>query len=409
MLNVLINAYAISPDHGSEPGMGWNWCVRLAKEHNLFIITEGEFRDGIERVLPTLPQASNMHFYFLPVSDRIRRMCWNQGDWRFYFHYRRWQKRALSQARAICSEQSIDVIHQLNMVGFREPGFLWKISGPKFVWGPIGGMALTPVRYFWEASWQVRFHAVCKNALNALQRRFSIRVLRALLKADAVLCATPAEQSFVSRQTSNKVLWVSETGTDSPDGAVHPVIHAPLRIIWVGRFIPTKQLGLALRMMARLKGEDVMLRIVGSGPEREVTRYKTLAESLGIGDQVAWLGQVPHDSVVGLMKESDLFLFTSIMEATSTVVMEALSNGLPVLCFDTCGFGPLVDENIGVKIPVTTPDDSIGRFADAVRQLTADPERLAHMSEAAAEKAKDLTWDEKTAKVSALYLELTAS
>ncbi|MBP5487777.1 MAG: glycosyltransferase family 4 protein, partial [Bacteroidales bacterium] len=336
-------------------------------------------------------------------------MCWNQGDWRFYFHYRRWQKRALSQARAICSEQSIDVIHQLNMVGFREPGFLWKISGPKFVWGPIGGMALTPVRYFWEASWQVRFHAVCKNALNALQRRFSIRVLRALLKADAVLCATPAEQSFVSRQTSNKVLWVSETGTDSPDGAVHPVIHAPLRIIWVGRFIPTKQLGLALRMMARLKGEDVMLRIVGSGPEREVTRYKALAESLGIGDQVAWLGQVPHDSVVGLMKESDLFLFTSIMEATSTVVMEALSNGLPVLCFDTCGFGPLVDENIGVKIPVTTPDDSIGRFADAVRQLTADPERLARMSEAAAEKAKDLTWDEKTAKVSALYLELTAS
>ena len=115
MLNVLINAYAISPDHGSEPGMGWNWCVRLAKEHNLFIITEGEFRDGIERVLPTLPQASNMHFYFLPVSDRIRRMCWNQGDWRFYFHYRRWQKRALSQARAICSEQSIDVIHQLNI------------------------------------------------------------------------------------------------------------------------------------------------------------------------------------------------------------------------------------------------------------------------------------------------------
>ena len=409
MLKILVNAYAISPDRGSEPGMGWNWCVRLANEYKLFIITEGEFREEIERVLTTLPQAENMRFYYLPVSDRIRRMCWNQGDWRFYLHYRRWQKRALSQAREICREQTIDIIHQLNMVGFREPGFLWKISGPKFVWGPIGGMALAPVRYFREASWPVRFHAVCKNVLNALQRRFSIRVGRALSKADAILCATPAEQAFVSHRSSSRVLWVSETGTNTPNGTLHPMIHSPLRVIWVGRFIPSKQLGLALRTLARLKGENVTLRIVGGGSEREVARYKALAESLKIAGQVDWVGQVSHDSVVALMRESDLFFFTSIMEATSTVVMEALSNGLPVLCFDTCGFGPLVNENIGVKIPVTTPDDSIGRFADAVRHLAANPERLARMSEAAAEKAKELTWDGKIANVSALYQELTDS
>ena len=116
MLKVLINAYAISPDRGSEPGMGWNWCVRLARECELFIITEGEFREGIERELAVLPQAGTMHFYYLPVSERVRRMCWNQGDWRFYFHYAGWQRRALALARRICGEQQIDIIHQLNMV-----------------------------------------------------------------------------------------------------------------------------------------------------------------------------------------------------------------------------------------------------------------------------------------------------
>ena len=49
---ILISAYAVSPDRGSEPGLGWNWCVRLAKTCELFIITEGEFRDRIEAVLP---------------------------------------------------------------------------------------------------------------------------------------------------------------------------------------------------------------------------------------------------------------------------------------------------------------------------------------------------------------------
>ena len=54
MLSVLINAYACSPNMGSEPGMAWNWCVNLAKYCELHIITEGEFRDKIEAVVPTL-------------------------------------------------------------------------------------------------------------------------------------------------------------------------------------------------------------------------------------------------------------------------------------------------------------------------------------------------------------------
>ena len=71
MMKVLVNAYAVSPDRGSEPGMGWNWCVRLARECELFIITEGEFREGIERKLTVLPQAGNMHFYYLLALIRV--------------------------------------------------------------------------------------------------------------------------------------------------------------------------------------------------------------------------------------------------------------------------------------------------------------------------------------------------
>ncbi len=45
-----------------------------------------------------------------------------------------------------------------------------------------------------------------------------------------------------------------------------------------------------------------------------------------------------HEEINSIMQESDLFFFTSIMDATSTVVMEAIQNRLPVVCFDTCGF-----------------------------------------------------------------------
>ena len=113
MLSILINAYACSPNMGSEPGMAWNWCVNLANHCELHIITEGEFRDKIDAVLPTLPQGKNMHFYYNPVSDRIRSMCWNQGDWRFYIHYEQWQRKTLEIAKTILKKNHIDIIHQL--------------------------------------------------------------------------------------------------------------------------------------------------------------------------------------------------------------------------------------------------------------------------------------------------------
>ena len=64
MYKVLINAYSVSPGRGSEPGMGWNWVVNLARYCELHIITEGEWRDKIEAELPLLPHGDNMHFYY---------------------------------------------------------------------------------------------------------------------------------------------------------------------------------------------------------------------------------------------------------------------------------------------------------------------------------------------------------
>lgn len=73
MLSILINAYACSPNMGSEPGMAWNWCTNLAKYCELHIITEGEFKDKIEATVPSLPQGKNMHFYYNPVSEKVRK------------------------------------------------------------------------------------------------------------------------------------------------------------------------------------------------------------------------------------------------------------------------------------------------------------------------------------------------
>ena len=62
------------------------------------------------------------------------------------------------------------------------------------------------------------------------------------------------------------------------------------------------------------------------------------------------------------MAESVFLFFTSIMEATLTVVLEAISVGLPVLCFNTCGLGPIVKDFAGITI-------ELSNAANFVREL----------------------------------------
>lgn len=69
------------------------------------------------------------------------------------------------------------------------------------------------------------------------------------------------------------------------------------------------------------------------------------------------------------MRNAHLFLFTSINEDTSTVVLEAISNQLPVVCFDTCGMGYVIDKSIGIKVPLSTPQQSINDFARVLNKL----------------------------------------
>jgi glycosyltransferase involved in cell wall biosynthesis len=103
------------------------------------------------------------------------------------------------------------------------------------------------------------------------------------------------------------------------------------------------------------------------------------------------------------MRESQLFFFTSVNEDTSTVVLETISNNLPVLCFDACGFGAVVDENIGIKIPLTNPEHSVKDFAEKINYLFNNREVLKQMSENCSIRQQELSWDRKAVQMIELY------
>ena len=185
-MKVLVNAYAVSPIKGSEPGLGWNWIIALSKFCELHVITEGEWKEDIERSIHSLG-VSNVQFYYLPVEEYVRNICWNQGDWRFYYYYRKWEQRAYKLAKEIISTEEIDIVHKLNMGGFREPSYFSRLEKP-FIWGPTGGVGSIPLGF--AKVFGIRsYPMICvKNILNLLNW-FDPHVLRARQRAKVIFAA----------------------------------------------------------------------------------------------------------------------------------------------------------------------------------------------------------------------------
>lgn len=405
MINVLVNAYAVSPNWGSEQGMGWNWVINLAKYCHLDVITEGEWQSEIEEAMSKLPQRENLQFHYLPVSYKVREMCWNQGDWRFYWHYEKWQRRALSKAIEICSNKRIDVLHQLNMIGFREPGYLWKIKGIPFIWGPIGGMELMPMSYLQGAPLKQRIFNRIKNFINRFQYSHSRRVRQAIERSSALISAVKGVQYVLSQRYNKDSILINETGVEINTSVqkVQGNPDAPLKLIWVGKFDFRKQLPMAIRSVIATNNSNIELHICGTGNESVIEEMRSIADAGNISKQVYWHGNVPHDQMAELMSESDMLFFTSIMEATSTVVLEAISVGLPVLCFNTCGFGPIVKDFAGVTVEISNPDKSVSDFAQQIKKIYSDRSILNNFTNKIITHRDSLTWDSKARKTIELY------
>lgn len=171
-------------------------------------------------------------------------------------------------------------------------------------------------------------------------------------------------------------------------------------VLWVGKLDFRKQLGLALRSVAKTQNPYIKLHIVGGGNNLP---YQALAKNLGIETQCKWYGTVSHEEVQKIMQESDVFFFTSVAEGTPHVVLEAIGNNLPVVCFDTCGQGDSVNEKVGIKISLSTPNQSIIDFAEKINYLYQNRSILQQLSEGCNKRQKELSWGNKTLQMIELY------
>jgi len=107
-------------------------------------------------------------------------------------------------------------------------------------------------------------------------------------------------------------------------------------LLMIGSNFQTKGVDRSIKAVASLPPallESTYLFIIGKGKEE---KYKKLAITLGIGENVHFLGA--RDDVPLFLAGADFLLQPSLNENTGNAIIEALVAGVPVLATENCGY-----------------------------------------------------------------------
>jgi glycosyltransferase involved in cell wall biosynthesis len=144
-------------------------------------------------------------------------------------------------------------------------------------------------------------------------------------------------------------------------------------LVTAGRVVSRKATTQLIETLAALP--DVFLVVVGDGPE--VAAVKQRAAELGVEKRLRMLGYVSDEVKYSAYAVSDVFVSTAQHEGFGLVFLEAMSFGLPVVCYNRGGQTDFLSTpETGYVIQL----NELQAFNDAVRALRDSREHWAAVS-----------------------------
>lgn len=372
---IALICHDLSPTQGSEAGNAWQIITNLSENNEYHIYYSKCNQLGSVSYFEQISKAKGIggNVTLIPVEYpsvtkpivKLSLFLSRGGSpigisALYWINYEFW----LSKVYSVIKGNGYDVVHLVNHISLRHPGRFYKLKS-KFIWGPTSGLSMVKARFFdnkWDAFW-----VTLRNAILNLIKLNPGGIKRAATSAHKIFAVTDADVAFFKKYNNNVVQLLDVVAINK--GINNRVRTADeLNILWVGRVDKYKKLNIALEAIRGLKG--VRLTVVGDGPL--VGSMKSFCALNEIGN-VTWTGALPKVSVKKLMQQSDLLVHTSIKEAGSTVVMEAIDASLPVIAHNYFGMAFALAQGGGYLVDYVSEDVSIKTIKRHLEEIIENP------------------------------------
>jgi glycosyltransferase involved in cell wall biosynthesis len=171
-----------------------------------------------------------------------------------------------------------------------------------------------------------------------------------------------------------------------------------LRVAFVGRLTNWK--GVDTLLLAVRDLDRVAVDIAGEGPA--APHLLGLADQLGLGDRVRFLGRRSAGEIASLLSAADVLALPSLYEGLSHTVLEAMAHGVPSVASDRGGNPEVIEDGkSGILIPAGSPD----ALRRALARLRDDRPWRGSLAAGARERARAFPFERSAAAYEALLLE----
>lgn len=261
----------------------------------------------------------------------------------------------------ILKEEKPDIIQHQTGVDYLAiiSGFLTKIMGIPSI-----------IKYAGDLVWE-RLGSNDSNRFSyeeifnsSLKSKFLVSLERFALNNFTVIWAT----SRFQKESLTKILRIDERKIRSYPNYITLELNPPsktvkdtLTILSVCRFARWKRIDNTLKAFARLKKENVTLKIVGGENPALEKELRELAANLGIQEKVQFEGSISPTKINEFFKDADIFISSTTYEPFGITFVEAMAAGLPIVATKTGGIPEVVPEG---KAGFLVEPDNMGDMAD---------------------------------------------
>lgn len=195
-----------------------------------------------------------------------------------------------------------------------------------------------------------------------IAKLFDISIGRLILKkANLVVANSKASAEFCKKIYPNRKYHVIFRGIEieeiektAPDKKIINKFKNLVKIVYTGRLIDGKGVCDLLLAVSKLKINNWVLFIVGSGSQKINLEEK--AKDLKITNKVIFFGQKNKEELIGILKASDIAVNPSYTEGLPTSVIEAAICSKAIIATNVGGTKEIINDNSGILIPARDSD-----------------------------------------------------
>ena len=237
--------------------------------------------------------------------------------------------------------------------------FLRKIIIRKIVGDPV-----------WERVYNKKLTTESFDSFQKNKQRLSIKIQKNIRNwsiKNSNLIITPSEhlKTFVQNIGFENDIYVINNGVEIKQIEKVTLENKIIKLVVVSRLVNQKNIDIVIKAVKRIEDKNILLNIVGDGPE--VNNLKNLVKEKSLNKRVSFIGKIKNSELHNYLEDADIFIQASNYEGLPHSILEAINYEIPILSTEVGGCSAILNKGErGYIIPMPVSEVEI---SEGIRKI----------------------------------------